>query len=205
MTTRYRAPLTPPRRCRRPAREAGFSIVEVLVGFVILLLVLMGLLPLFTRAVVHNVSGHEATTVTNHGTTRLENLFQVSFNNWEVDIGAGNVRQTVDYWARDLADDPGTETWTDDASGQLATWRRTTEIRQFSINGVNDTNLDGILDEIRGLEDTDHDGYFDNALPAGTTPNAIHLKEVRVVLESQRSPFGSGEPTELTLRSLKAF
>lgn len=192
-------------RRRRPPRQGGFSIIEVLVGFLILLLVLMGLLPLFTRAVVQNVSGKEATVVTNHGTTQLENLYQVSFNNWEVGIGAGTVRQTIDYWARDEDEDPGTEYWVTDPSGQLATWQRTTEIRQFSINGVNDTDLDGILDEIAGLEDLDHDGYFDNAMPAGTTPNAIHLKEVRVVVQSQRSPFGSGAPTALTLRSLKAF
>ncbi len=194
-----------PLRGRRRGRQAGFSLIEVLVGFFILLLVLIGLLPIFTRAVVHNVAGHEATVVTNHGGTQLENLYQLTFNNWEVGVEAGSVRQTIDFWGTGNEDELGDEYWLADPSGQLATWQRTTEVRQLSINGVNDNNLDGILDEIVGLEDLDHDGYFDNAQPAGTTPNAIHLKELRVVIQSQRNPFGAGSPTELTLRSLKAF
>lgn len=192
-------------RRRRRRRQAGFSLIEVLIGFLILLLVLIGLLPIFTRAVIQNVAGKEALVVTNHGGTRLEGLYQLTFNNWEVDITAGSARQTVDYWGIGTEDEIGDEAWVADPSGQLAPWRRTTEVRQLSINGVNDNNLDGVLDEIVGLEDLDHDGYFDNVLPAGATPNAIHLKEVRVVVESQRGSLGSGQPTTLTLRSLKAF
>lgn len=192
-------------RRRRGRRQGGFSLIEVLIGFFILLLVLVGLLPIFTRAVVQNVAGKEALVVTNHGGTQLESLYQLSFNNWEVDVAAGNLRQTVDFWGAGSQEELGDESWLADPSGQLAPWQRTTEVRQLSINGVNDTDLDGVLDEIVGLEDLDHDGYFDNPLPAGTTPNAIHLKELRVSIVSQRNPFGSGAPTELTLRSLKAF
>ncbi len=192
-------------RPRRRTRQAGFSIIEVLVGFFILLLVLIGLLPMFTRAVIQNLAGKESIVVTNHGGTQLESLVQLTFNNWEVDIPAGAVRQTIDYWSLGDEGDNGDERWLDDPGTELATWERTTEIRQFSINGVVDTDLDGVLDQVIGLEDTDHDGYFDNPLPAGTTPNAIHLKEVRVLIESQRSAFGKGDPTRITLRSLKAF
>ncbi len=194
-------------RSARPRRsqEGGFSIIEVLVGFFILLLVLIGLLPMFTRSVVQNIAGREATVVTNHGGTQLESLQQVTFNNWEVEVTAGTVRQTVDYWAQGLQDKLGDETWTDDPGTEVASWERTTEVRQFSINGVVDTDLDGVLDGLVGIEDDDYDGYFDNPLQAGTTPNAIHLKEVRVLIESQRNAFGAGGPTRLELRSLKAF
>ena len=191
---------------RRPSREAGFSILEVLVGFFILLLVLMGLLPLFTRAIVHNVSGKEATVVTNFGTTQVENLMSLSFNSWETQIPTnGTVRQSIDYWGRADDADPGTEHWTDDPNGLFATWKRTTQIRQFNLATAQDTDLDGVPDKLPGLEDNDFDGYFDAALSGGTTPNAVRLKEVRVLLESQRTPFGSGDPTTLTLRTLKAF
>ena len=191
---------------RRPRRGAGFSIIEVLVGFFILLLVLMGLLPLFTRAIVHNVSGKEATVVTNFGTTQVENLMSVSFNSWETQIPVnGTVRQSIDYWGRGDDDDPGTEHWTDDPSDFFATWKRTTQIRQFGLGAAVDTDVDGVPDKLPGLEDTDYDGYFDAELAGDTSPNAVRLKEVRVLLESQRTPFGAGEPTTLTLRTLKAF
>ncbi len=191
-------------RNRRVPRQAGFSLLEVLVGFFILLLVVMGLLPLFTRAVVANISGKEATVVTNIGTTQLENLVQLSFNNFGTSIPIGNnVNQTIDYWGRDDDADPGTEDWA--PSQEFATWRRTTEVRQFGVGSGVDTNLDGVPDALPGLEDDNYDGYFDSELAGGTTPNAIHLKEVRVLIESQRTPFGAGEPTELTLRTLKAF
>ena len=45
----------------RGAGQGGFSIVEVLVGFFILLLVLIGLLPMFTRTVIQNIAGKEST------------------------------------------------------------------------------------------------------------------------------------------------
>lgn len=191
---------------RRPRREAGFSIIEVLVGFFILLLVLMGLLPLFTRAIVHNVSGKEAMVVTNFGTEQIEDLMAVSFNSWETSIPlAGNVRQTIEYWGRGDEDELGTEHWTDDPDDFVALWKKTTQVRQFTLNTAGDTNLDGVADALAGLEDADFDGYFDNELAGGTSPNIIRIKEVRVLLESQHSAFGGGAPTTLTLRTLKAF
>lgn len=189
---------------RRPSR-AGFSIVEVLVGFLILLLVVIGLLPIFTRGIIQNVSGRESTVVANHGRTRVEDRLQLTFNNWDLTIEDGTVRSAVDYWGQGSQHEVGDEGWTDSPDDEVAPWQRTTEIRQFSINGVNDTDLDGILDEIEGLEDGDYDGYFDSALNAGASPNTIHLKEVRVRVLSMRTPFGAGEPTELTLRGVKAF
>lgn len=197
---------TPNRQLRRVNRQGGFSLIEVLVGFLVLLLVLIGLLPMFTRAVIQNIQGRESTIVTNHGGTELENIFQLGFNNWDLEVTAGTLRSSTQFWGNGFQDHIGDGEWLDVYPvTELPLWQRTTEIRQFSINGVNDTDLDGVLDEIVGLEDDDWDGYFDNALPTGTSPNAIHLKEVRVRMTSTRAPIGQGAPTQLTLTSLKAF
>ena len=197
---------TTPSRSRRVRRQGGFSLVEVLVGFLVLLLVLVGLLPMFTRAVIHNVQGRESTYVTNLGGAQLEHHMQLAFNNWDLEIDAGSVRPTTQFWGNGYQNKLGDEGWRDNPpTTELALWQKTTEVRQFSINGVNDNDLDGVLDEIVGLEDIDHDGYFDNSLPAGTSPNAIHLKEVRVIMVSTRNSSSLGVPTQLTLTSLKAF
>lgn len=193
-------------RNRRFRRQGGFSLIEVLVGFMVLLLVLVGLLPMFTRAIIHNVQGRESTYVANFGGAQLENHMQLGFNNWDLEIDAGSMRPTTQFYSRGDADKLGDEEWSAAPPvGEVALWQKTTEVRQLSINGVNDTDLDGVLDEIVGLEDTDYDGYFDNVLPSGTTPNAIHLKEVRVIMVSQRASSALGVPTQLTLTSLKAF
>jgi Tfp pilus assembly protein PilV len=193
------------RRSLSVVPQGGFSLVELLAGFLVLLLVLIGLLPIFTRAVIHNVKGKESTEVTNHGSQKLEEHIQNAFNSVELKIKAGSVLTTTDFYTRGHADKLGDEGWTDDATGEIAGWRRTTEIRQLGISFVRDTNLDGVIDEIGGLEDLDYDGYFDNPLPAGTPPNAIHLKEVRVRMLSNRPGIGQGGPTQLTMSSLKAF
>lgn len=193
------------RRRGEALRQRGSSIPEVLVGFFILLLVLIGLLPIFTRAVGQNLAGMVSTEMTTHGGTRLESLMRLGFNNWELRVASGSFRSTTDFWSRNRLDYLGDEEWVADPAGELAKWRRTTEVRQFGIHGVRDSDGDGVIDTILGLEDLDRDGRFDHALPAGTAPSAIHLKEVRVHLLSTSHVLGSGSPAELTLSSLKAF
>lgn len=193
------------RRGRELRGQSGFSLIEVLVGFLVLLLVLIGLLPMFTRAVIQNVQGRESTYAANFGGAQIENHTQLSFNNFELDITAGNVESDILFWSKGYQDKLGDEGWVAAPGADLATWQRTTEVRQFAITAANDTDLDGVLDEIIGLEDIDYDGYFDNALPAGTSPNSVHLKEIRVLTNSTRQPLGQGEATQLTLTKLKAF
>jgi type II secretory pathway pseudopilin PulG len=192
-------------RSRRIRLQGGFSLIELLVGFLVLMLVLIGLLPMFTRAVIQNVQGKESTDAANFGGAQLENHTQLSFNNFELDVTAGNFESDILFFSKGYQDKLGDETWAAVPDPGLVTWQRTTEVRQFAITAANDTNLDGVLDEIIGLEDADFDGYFDNALPAGTSPNSIHLKEIRVLTNSARQPLGQGEATQLTLTKLKAF
>ncbi len=186
-------------------RTAGFTLIEVLLGFAILLVVFAGLLPIFTRSVLNNVEGRESTQVSNLGRSQLEDRLQLAFNSWDLTIDAGTERQAVGYWDDGLADHLGDEEWSDDA-GQAPTalWVRTTTVRQYGINGVRDNDLDGILDEIVGLQDADRDGHFDNPLAAGTPPINIHLKDVEVQLQNQAN-LRPGEPIELTLYAYKAF
>ena len=201
-------PIAVPGRRRGPSRSAGkgFTLLELLVAAGLLLVVLVGLLPLFMRSIMENVEGRESTQVSNHGRSELEIFKQVRFNNPELDITAGTETVVQQYWTRPDPDYVGDEKWLDTVPvGELGLWDRTTTIRQFGINGVIDNDLDGIIDQIIGLEDADYDGYLDNPLAGGSLPGAIHLKEVDVQIESQVEHALAGEPVDIRMRGLKAF
>jgi hypothetical protein len=68
---------------------AGFSIIEALIAAAILLIIALGLLPLFTRSISDNVSGNDATQATNGSRTQVEELLNVPFNNDRLAIPAG--------------------------------------------------------------------------------------------------------------------
>ncbi len=184
----------------------GFTLLEVLVAAGLLLVVLVGLLPLFMRSIMENVEGRESTQVSNYGRSELEIFKQLRFNNPELEITTGNETVVQRYWNQGDPDYLGDERWVDTVpAGEFGLWERTTTVRQYGINGVVDTDLDGIIDQIIGLEDDDYDGQFDNPLAAGSLPGSIHLKEVDVQVQTEAERAIAGEPVDIRMRGLKAF
>jgi type II secretory pathway pseudopilin PulG len=173
--------------------EAGFSMIEALIAAAILLIIALGLIPLFTRSILDNNSGNDATQATNHGKTRLEDLIQLPFNHQRLDVPAGaQVGQSVESWttgALDQAGDPN-ERWWDGASPPAGSgevlWRRTTRVRQFSVNDLDD-------------------GVLDNPQPGGTQPIFVQLKELEVQLENGKRGTLLGGNQALTVRVVKPF
>jgi type II secretory pathway pseudopilin PulG len=167
----------------------GFSMIEVLVAGVILLIVLLGIVPLFLRASVHRQAGRESTSVGSHARSQAESLLQLPFDHEDVSVPAGQAAlQVVEYLA------PGSRDWSDDASlAADAQWVRTTRVEQFGTADL----LDG---------DTDGDGdSLDVPLPGGTDPRSVQLKQIEVAVTSPRDGGAFGAGQELTVRVLKAF
>lgn len=156
----------------KPSSTAGFSVIESLVAALILLFIALGLIPLFARSLRDNTAGNDSTQASNHGKARLEEYLQLPFNNQALTLAAGaTTLGTSESWAQGAFDDIGdaNEGWWPGAPtdrGRL-TWSRNTTVRQF------------------GIADLD-DGRLDNALPGGTQPIFVHLKEVEVRLETER-------------------
>lgn len=186
--------------------DEGFSLVEVLIAMGVVVIVMVGLLPLFMRSVVENIEGKESTLVGNHSRSRMESMGQLTFNNWELDIDTGTERTDQDFYTTGAADRRGDESWVAAVpGGEIAPWTRSTTVRQFGIRGIVDNDLDGVIDQIIGLEDNDFDGELDNPLPAGTTPGAIHLKQLEVNIVGEKEWAQGGEASEITVETLKAF
>lgn len=167
----------PPARERR--RAAGFSIIEVLVAAAILLVIALSLIPLFSRSLLANKSGADATTTSQFAISRVEALYQLDFNNAVLDPAVSN-----EYYSR------RDEEWVAGTapSADPALWTRSTDIAQFN------------------LSDLDDDGVFNSPLPVGTDPVFIHIKRIEITVDSardQKNVFGGRAP--LVVRTLKPF
>jgi Tfp pilus assembly protein PilV len=182
----------------RPASrrgEAGFSLIEALIAAAILLIIALGLLPVFSRAINDNVTGNDATQATNGSRTELEELLQMPFNNQRVVVAGGQTKaETKDFYTRAKADastgayqiGDATEGWTADATGRgPVLWNRTTTVQQYGITDLNDGKLDTPLD-------------------GSTQANFVHLKQIQVQIDNPKKDlFGNGQGITLTV--IKAF
>jgi Tfp pilus assembly protein PilV len=175
--------------------EAGFSIIEALIAAAILLIIALGLLPVFSRAINDNVTGNDATQATNGSRTELEELLQMPFNNQRVVVAGGQTKaETKDFYTRAKADastgayeiGDATEGWTADATGRgPVLWNRTTTVQQYGITDLNDGKLDTPLD-------------------GSTQANFVHLKQIQVQIDNPKKDlFGNGQGITLTV--IKAF
>jgi prepilin-type N-terminal cleavage/methylation domain-containing protein len=176
-------------RARRRRDEAGFSLIEVLVASVILLVILLGIIPLFLRSMSNRQSGLESTAVGSYARTRAETLLELPFDHPQLTVPAGGDElEVVEYLPL------GDREWTTDAgAADDAAWVRTTHVRQFGSGDL----LDG---------DTDGDGdSLDRPLPGGTNPRSIQIKEIEVAVTSNRAAGALQAGEELTVRVLKAF
>lgn len=161
--------------------ERGFSLVEVLIASAIFLVIALGVLPLFAQAIRSNLSGRDATDVSNLSKSRVEELLQVPFDTLEVPAGLteGVIKE---HWSA------ATKEWkvgTAPAAGDAALWYRTTTIRQFTLSDLQDN------------------GVADTPLPGGTAPGSVHFKEIVVEIRGvSRNPLSGGGA--VTVRRLRA-
>ena len=170
------------------AGESGFSLIEVLIAAGILMVVALGVLPIFAQAIVNNRAGADYTQVTNTAKSELERLYSLPMNSPELAVTEEAGRAEYFSMAQNK--------WVDEApTGYDSTlWTRTTTVRQFHVSDLADFDADA-----------DGDGQPDNALPEGTALTYVHFKEIQVQVESGRGggPLGGGK--RITLRVLKAY
>ncbi len=167
-----------------PRRRAGFSMIEVLVSAAIFLIIVLGVVPFFTLAQRSNRTGAESTELANHARSRIEEFFQMPFGAPDLTLDSGTSEKVHDEYYSST-----THTWKDGAApvADPALWQRTTRVRQFSINALND----GVLAVAEALPDT---------APAET----VHIKEIQVLVESVRDSSIFGPPQRLTLTTIKS-
>lgn len=157
---------------RRPA-AGGFSLVEALVAGALVLVMMLFVLPLFTRSMSQNVAGRESSISSTHGKWTLEELNQLPLDRQEFELTGGDELLACKYWDR------ATGQWATHTCGAAlpagTLWHRQTRYRQFAI---------GDLMDDRELTD-------DEAVAAGTPFEFVHLRELAVEIQGEReNPLG---------------
>ncbi len=172
------------RPSRPREREQGFSLIEVLIAAGLMLVIAVGIIPLFTRSMVNTIGGAESTTVSNFGKTRLEEMLQLPIDDASLIVPAGMTELVVEeYWSF------ATESWVPGAApapGDPGPWTRKTVVKQFAIDDLDDGTP-----------------TFDNPIPGGNNLND-HLREITVTIASTRQGGPLSKGKELTLTVLKA-
>lgn len=172
------------RALTRSRGEQGFSLIEVLIAAGILLVVALGVLPIFAQAIVNNRAGADYTQATNYAKSELERLYALPFSHPDLRV-VGNQTERVQFFSQT------DKVWVDElGEHDAAQWTRTTTIRQYGIGG---------------LVDFDKDGSLEGPLPGGAPDTFVHAKEIEVRVESGRGggPLGAGK--RAILRVYKSF
>jgi len=156
--------------------DGGFSLLEVLVASVIMLVIALGMVPLFTRSISSNIEGFESTEVANHAKSRAEEFLQYGFNAPRLTVPFGqDALEVVDYYSN------AQERWVDTVpSGEVSLFTRTTRVRQFGFNDLT-TPLSG-----------------------STPSDGVHLKEITVTIQGAglNGAFGTGK--QISVRVFKS-
>lgn len=164
-------------------RTAGFSLIEVLVAAAILLVIALGLVPLYTRSIRSNVEGFDYTHVSNFAKSRAEEYLQLPFNSPRLTVSAGQEQEEIqDFYSQKEHRWIAEADWAAaESGGDTALFTRTATVRQFSVTDLL------------------------NPLPGDAPPDAVHLKEITVAVEGSREvghALGAGKA--IAVRVLKS-
>lgn len=161
-------------------RRAGFSLIEVMLASVMFLTVALGVVPMFTQSMVSNSSGNNSTRASNFARAQAEELTQLPFNHADLTVETGSEKTFEDYYSTTEG------TWRPYPIPAALTpeWSRFTTIRQYNVDALDDDVI-----------------QIGEALPAGTDPTFIHLKEIQVSVQQVGGLFNSSAKT-ITVRTL---
>ena len=179
------------------ARNAGFSLLEALIAAALVLLITLGIMPLFTHSIIQNVSGKESTVATNYSRSSTEELVPLPLDR---EMLRPPVSQESKETCQDYDEGTGWDYVTCGAPlvGE-PTWIRNSFVQQYSIREIYDA------DTASGVP------TFQNPIPGYAATDDrfdsfVHIRELMVVTEGQRtqgSPLGPGRRVDLT--SLRGF
>ncbi|HEX3527477.1 MAG TPA: hypothetical protein VH988_10440 [Thermoanaerobaculia bacterium] len=156
---------------RRGAGEAGFSMIEALIAAAVLLILAVGMIPLFARAMINNALGNDYTQATAHGLTGLEKPEKLPMTN--IDISGTRVQYVEKglQTGSPVADLDWKYTPTDP---DRVVWTRTTQQRYYSVTALDDGQL-----------------TTDELIPAGSAVSFWNIMEVTTLLDSGKTNPGS--------------
>lgn len=170
---------------RRSPRQAGMSLIELMIAMALLAFVAIGILPMMMRALADNNRAWEATEASNFVQSELEPMLATPYDSPVLTVDPGTDERLSSWsWAEGDAGKVGddNEGWALDPTGKgLVFWTRNTYVHWYDV--------DDLKTRLKGDED----------------PSQVNLKEIQVKVESIRQGGSLGGGQELWIRVLKAF
>lgn len=178
----------------RNSREAGFSVIEGLIAALLLLVITLGILPLFSRAMANNVRGNDSSRQAHAGITAFETADSVPLNSASLVVPAGETELVVTevLALKQVASPTGGFSQTmstrwelpaDLGSNDQPVLQRQTTTRYYSLPDLEDNQT------------------FDDPLDGSAEERLVHFKVVEVEVQdltgTERRPY--------RLRSVKAY
>lgn len=156
-------------RCPQ-AVSGGFSLIEVLIASVLLLVIALGVIPLFVRAIGLNQEGQASSQISVIASSELERLNQLPWDAPELTIPGSDLEVVLEQYQLEPAGEwkPAADVDPDDGFH----FHRILRLRQFGFGALDDGKL---AEEERLAGDT---------VPAAL----VQLKEVLIQVESGKRP-----------------
>jgi len=163
-------------------REAGMTLLEVMIASLIFLAISLGVVPMFTQSMVSNTSGNDSTKAANFARARAEELKQLPFNHPDLTVENGSEKSVEEYYT---ADDGLWHPYPIPADAHPE-WSRLTIVRQYNVDALEDDRVEIV-----------------EALPANSDASFVHLKEIQVAVQQAGGLFTSSAKA-ITVRTLRA-
>ena len=221
-----RSPLT-----RTRSGQGGFSLIEGLVAMAVLLIVVIGLIPLFTSSMVSNAAGRHLTQASNIASDGFETFLQMPLNNELLTVPAGAMGVvTIQLFGgrepRNASDDempsntllasytlgltdtgrPNTEDLVDAARADATSGFTAANIVQAEFLRqivVRQYSISSLSDGVVDERDTQLEEAEE--LPGGTGLGNVHLKQVEITItprgRADQLSLGRGRITSTVLKS----
>ncbi len=172
--------------------DAGFSVIEALIASAVLLIIVVGLLPMFMRALSNNVQGQQLTGLVHRAVADMEEVAQLGWDDELFVLGSGDSFGDPPQAGRETEQlfSELEQEWIDEGSfpaGDRALFRRVIRVRNYLTTTFENGSSTG---DWTAAEVADVD--FD-------------LREVQVVVTANETNTVFGPPRQLTLRFFKAF
>lgn len=173
--------------------EAGFSIIEGLIAAALLLIITVGVLPLFSRSMLNNVKGNDSTRQSNGAIDELERSLALPFlgGDMQVPVGATEATNATVIGIKHLPNNESTvsATWEPVADVPAADvmLRRTRTLKQYS------------------FDDYAADQEFTTPLLGEAESRLVHMKVIDLVFEEPLDPLNLNWRTHYTVRAIQAY
>lgn len=176
---------TAPSRRGPAAQQDGFSLIEVLIASVLLLVIALGVVPLFVRAIGLNQEGQAASEISVIASSELERMNELPWNSPDLTVPDGESEVLVEQYQLEPRGEWKAKADVNPDDGYH--YHRILRLRQFGYGALDDGKL---ADEER--------------LPGGTEPAAlIQLKEFLIQVESGKRPGAARRA--VTMRLLRSI